>query len=161
MYGRVLPSTARLHCECSLKKRALAVWREQWWVARKEWKLNIRAECHNRYASLTEHLIAKFSSICGSNFPTFDFQNYCALPTFCSYRLWQKVWSVWTEFVQVSQCKRRKKELARNMVTRRLLCRAWKGWSQYVLARREKKQMKVQIKQWSIMRLKRYILYIN
>ena len=48
VYGRVLPSAARLHRERSLKRRALGVWREQWWVARREWKLNIRAECHNR-----------------------------------------------------------------------------------------------------------------
>lgn len=25
------------------------IWKEEWWSARKEWKLDIRAECHNRY----------------------------------------------------------------------------------------------------------------
>ena len=49
VYGRVPPSAARLHRERSLKKQSLAAWRELWWVARREWKLNIRAECHNRY----------------------------------------------------------------------------------------------------------------
>jgi len=30
-------------------KKVFIAWKEEWWSARKEWKLNIRAECHNRY----------------------------------------------------------------------------------------------------------------
>ena len=32
-----------------LKKKVFIAWKEEWWAARKEWKLDIRAECHNRY----------------------------------------------------------------------------------------------------------------
>lgn len=48
VYGRVLPSDIRRHHERCLKRQAMATWRDAWWVARREWKLNIRAECHNR-----------------------------------------------------------------------------------------------------------------
>lgn len=30
-------------------KKAFVGWKEEWWIARKEWKLDIRADCHNRY----------------------------------------------------------------------------------------------------------------
>ncbi len=48
VYGRVLPSAARAHHRVVVRRRVFLVWREVWWVARREWKLNIRAECHNR-----------------------------------------------------------------------------------------------------------------
>ena len=69
------------------------------------------------------------------------------------YRLWQKVWYVWTEFVKVSRCKRRKSDLAHKMASRRLLSQVWKGWSQYIVVRREKKQLEVQVEQWTVLRM--------
>ena len=30
-------------------KKVFTAWKEDWWEARREWKLNIRAECHSRY----------------------------------------------------------------------------------------------------------------
>ena len=48
VFGRVLPSAARLHHETAVQRRVFSVWYEQWWVVRREWKLNIRADCHNR-----------------------------------------------------------------------------------------------------------------
>jgi protein SFI1 len=49
VFGRVLPSVARQHSAHLCKKKVLMAWQEEWWVERKEWKLGIRAECHNRY----------------------------------------------------------------------------------------------------------------
>ena len=68
---------------------------------------------------------------------------------------------MWTEFVQLSRCKRRKRELACNFANRKLLCIAWRGWSQYILAKRGKKEMEVHVKQWSITRMKRYISLVR
>ena len=48
MFGRVLPSVARQHYVFHCKRKLLRAWKELWWVERREWKLNIRAECHNR-----------------------------------------------------------------------------------------------------------------
>ena len=49
VFGRVLPSVARQHSTERCKRKVLMAWQEEWWVERKEWKLGIRAECHNRY----------------------------------------------------------------------------------------------------------------
>ena len=48
VFGRVLPSAARRHCDRRLKRQSMTVWTQTWWRARREWKLNIRADCHNR-----------------------------------------------------------------------------------------------------------------
>ncbi len=48
VYGRALPSAARAHWRAVVVRRAFRAWQEAWWVARREWKLTIRAECHDR-----------------------------------------------------------------------------------------------------------------
>ena len=48
VFGRVLPSAARRHHTHQLKRRSIGAWSQVWWSARREWKLNIRADCHNR-----------------------------------------------------------------------------------------------------------------
>ncbi|XP_048585593.1 protein SFI1 homolog isoform X2 [Nematostella vectensis] len=48
-YGQITPSLARLHYHKSLQRQVLKVWQDIWWASRKGWKLNIRADYHNRY----------------------------------------------------------------------------------------------------------------
>ena len=48
VFGRVLFSLARQHWKVQCERRVFKAWQEQWWVECKEWKLGIRAECHNR-----------------------------------------------------------------------------------------------------------------
>eukprot|EP00731_Ephydatia_muelleri_P020290 Em0013g17a len=48
-FGRELPHVADQHHTLSLERRVFSAWREVWWCARWEWKLVIRADCHNRY----------------------------------------------------------------------------------------------------------------
>ncbi|MEE6504234.1 hypothetical protein FKM82_005111 [Ascaphus truei] len=45
-FGRVLPSTARLHHGRRLLRSCFGRWAEVWWVLRKEWKFSVRADCH-------------------------------------------------------------------------------------------------------------------
>ncbi|KAM6980727.1 uncharacterized protein sfi1 [Aplochiton taeniatus] len=48
-FGRIHPYTARsFHCRRVLQP-AFQGWREEWWVARREWSLTVRADCHYRY----------------------------------------------------------------------------------------------------------------
>lgn len=49
-FGRVLPHKAKSHYRRVILKRALEGWQEEWWTARKEWSLTLRAECHFRYS---------------------------------------------------------------------------------------------------------------
>ncbi|XP_051888448.1 protein SFI1 homolog [Pristis pectinata] len=48
-FGRVLPSKARSHYCHALLNKTFDEWKEQWWCARIEWKLMVRADCHYRY----------------------------------------------------------------------------------------------------------------
>ena len=48
VFGRVLPSVARQRSAQHAKRKMFTAWQEVWWVEHKEWKLGIRAECHNR-----------------------------------------------------------------------------------------------------------------
>ncbi|XP_048055416.1 protein SFI1 homolog isoform X1 [Megalobrama amblycephala] len=48
-FGRITTSQARSHyCKVVLRK-TLGAWKDEWWHARKEWTLNIRADCHYTY----------------------------------------------------------------------------------------------------------------
>lgn len=40
--------TTRTHYERKLKQRTLQVWQDIWWSGRRGWKLNVRADYHNR-----------------------------------------------------------------------------------------------------------------
>ena len=48
VWGRILPSVARQYCVSCCIKRVLTAWHTLWWVECREWKLQIRADCHNR-----------------------------------------------------------------------------------------------------------------
>lgn len=50
VFGRVHPAAARTCHAHHLVRRVFRVWSAEWWTARREWKLNIRAECHDRWA---------------------------------------------------------------------------------------------------------------
>ena len=75
--------------------------------------------------------------------------------------MWQKVWSVWVEFVQLARNKRKRRKLAYSFDSKRSLCKAWKGWSQYVLIRREKRKVEEQVKQWNVVRMKRCVCVLR
>ncbi|XP_033126478.1 protein SFI1 homolog isoform X2 [Anneissia japonica] len=48
-FGRTRPSIARNHYKKVLFRKVMTEWKDLWWTGRKEWKLMIRADCHNRY----------------------------------------------------------------------------------------------------------------
>ncbi|KAK3593053.1 hypothetical protein CHS0354_007839 [Potamilus streckersoni] len=49
LYGRLSPAVARSHFQKHLLKKVFRQWHELWWELRREWRLEIRAECHHRY----------------------------------------------------------------------------------------------------------------
>ncbi|XP_066466154.1 protein SFI1 homolog [Tiliqua scincoides] len=49
IFGRVLPSSARYYYNRKILQKTFGEWKEEWWVACREWKLSIRADCHYRY----------------------------------------------------------------------------------------------------------------
>ncbi|XP_053135514.1 protein SFI1 homolog isoform X3 [Hemicordylus capensis] len=49
VFGRILFSTARCYYDRRILRKAFGEWKEEWWLACREWKLTIRADCHYRY----------------------------------------------------------------------------------------------------------------
>ncbi|XP_067656638.1 protein SFI1 homolog [Haliotis asinina] len=49
VFGRVTLFKARTHFNNRLLKMMFGVWYDMWWELRKEWRLQVRAECHHRY----------------------------------------------------------------------------------------------------------------
>ncbi|XP_067933142.1 protein SFI1 homolog [Watersipora subatra] len=49
VFGRVLLSTARSHYRRRLLTRAFSALHEEWWTNKREWRLYVRATCHDRY----------------------------------------------------------------------------------------------------------------
>jgi len=101
-YGRVSPAIARIHYERKLKQRTLEVWQDIWWAGRKGWKLNVRADYHNRY------------------------------------RLWQKSWKAWREYISYCRTKKAKHKLAHNQAHNTVLVKCWSSWREYIRTRRNK-----------------------
>ncbi|XP_063329862.1 protein SFI1 homolog [Pelmatolapia mariae] len=48
-FGRVLPHEAKSHYNRVVLRRTFEGWRDEWWSSRREWSLNMRADCHYRY----------------------------------------------------------------------------------------------------------------
>ncbi|MCJ8729566.1 hypothetical protein PDJAM_G00108130 [Pangasius djambal] len=48
-FGRITPSQARSHHSKVVLKKVLRAWIDEWWHARREWTLTIRADCHYKY----------------------------------------------------------------------------------------------------------------
>ncbi|XP_065176007.1 protein SFI1 homolog [Sycon ciliatum] len=49
VFGRVSPAHARYFYRRQLLKRSIEHRKDVWWESRREWRLIVRAECHNRY----------------------------------------------------------------------------------------------------------------
>ncbi|XP_070539749.1 protein SFI1 homolog [Ptychodera flava] len=48
-YGRVKPSAIRKHYRQTLLRKTFQAWYNEWWSERKEWRLMVRAEYHDRF----------------------------------------------------------------------------------------------------------------
>ncbi|XP_017574687.1 protein SFI1 homolog isoform X1 [Pygocentrus nattereri] len=49
IFGRVTLSRAKSYYNKVILKKVLRAWRDEWWHARREWTLMIRADCHYKY----------------------------------------------------------------------------------------------------------------
>ncbi|XP_046707388.1 protein SFI1 homolog isoform X2 [Silurus meridionalis] len=48
-FGRITLSQARSHRNKVVLRKVLSAWKDEWWHARREWTLTIRADCHYKY----------------------------------------------------------------------------------------------------------------
>lgn len=120
-FGRVTPDLARKHHERKLKKHTLELWQDIWWTGRKGWKLNVRADYHNRY------------------------------------RLWQKAWRSWREYMKYCQVKKAKEKLAHQNAHHTVLMKCWAAWRKYIRTRRGKRRLTDRAMNFAQIQLKRRV----
>jgi hypothetical protein len=125
VFGRVLPSAARRHHTHQLKRRSLGAWSQAWWSARREWKLSIRADCHNRYRlwmlvwkywtefvrGRKQRRAIKQSAICHNE-----------------RRLVKRVWGGWCEYLRGKRERLESRETAQQWHLTVTLRRGWVRW---------------------------------
>ena len=127
----------RQHYQQKLLKSSLKQWEDFWWNGKNEWKLNIRADYHNRYKMLMP-LISYYPIFLLFNTGLFVFANCLKMVlvhyvisrnykyTVClikcpqlislslstRFRLWLKVWRGWRSFVLLKRIKKTKINVA-------------------------------------------------
>ncbi|XP_074657195.1 protein SFI1 homolog [Tubulanus polymorphus] len=124
-FGRVLPSVAREHHNRFLLQGAFLDWYDLWWEQRVEWRLVIRAECHDRYRiwllvwkAWREFLAcqkAKKSRLAVAD----DFYNKLAV---------KKALNGWKEYQDIRNAKESLKIRAQEFADRNLLRCYWEDW---------------------------------
>ncbi|KAI1900615.1 hypothetical protein AGOR_G00051750 [Albula goreensis] len=124
-FGRVHPSHARSYCHQKIVQRAFEGWKEEWWIARREWRLSVRADCHYRYR------LYSLTFINWRRYVTAQRERKERLDKAASYveeRCQRLVWKRWLIYVQVQQMKRSMQESAQKQWENTALRSAWLLW---------------------------------
>ncbi|KAM8960710.1 protein SFI1 homolog [Pelodytes ibericus] len=180
-FGRVLPSTARLHHSKRLLLSCFSQWKEEWWVLRKEWRLRIRAECHHNYALYRLYFQAWKSYLliqhqnkqrwqaaeshahkCFMGHTWHHWVIYVKIQRTKHHMLSEALefrdhiclrnsWHIWLVQLQQREVERKKEALALNHWALSVQIRAWLQWRELYLHMQEENKKQ----QWAVMHHKR------
>ncbi|XP_028822808.1 protein SFI1 homolog [Denticeps clupeoides] len=135
-FGRISPSKARTYWRKVLLQRTLEHWKSEWWQARREWSLSIRADCHYRY--FLYNMV--FQRWC--RFVVLQKEEKRKLQiaeSFAHRRSLLCVWVCWEVYVEVGRMKRRMQQTALLCSTRSSMRCVWSRW-RLALQKRSKEQ---------------------
>lgn len=161
VFGRVSPSQARYYYIRRVIKNSFMIWYDDWWTSKKEWKLIIRADCHNRYRLW--HLVWKswreYMKQNQKKRQTESLAQYHA-----NYYVKQRVLITWLQYTMYKTKRRKQMIVAMDFFQCNLKRMILKKWYYNVLLHNKQKIMKniasshythiTQYKMWSCWKMK-------
>ena len=127
-FGRILPSQAKQFHYKKLLKWVFSEWTEQWWVARKEWRLLVRAELHDRYRLWSQVWVAWRTYTDEQRLKTSMKKKAVQHHERTAM---QKALNAWQYYLEQQKGKAIANKMATALSTRLLLRNAWNNWRSY------------------------------
>ncbi|XP_052414718.1 protein SFI1 homolog isoform X1 [Carassius gibelio] len=125
-FGRITTSQARSHyCKVVLRK-TLVAWKDEWWHARKEWTLNIRADCHYTYMLYSKTFQAWQEYVLVQREEKKKLRLAIRFET--KHKL-RSVWNGWELYLDMCRMKRRMQEAAVQHERLSVLKWVWTVWN--------------------------------
>ncbi|XP_040272381.1 protein SFI1 homolog isoform X2 [Bufo bufo] len=147
-FGRVLPSTARRHYSFQLLRYCFSQWKEEWWALCKEWRLNVRAECHYRYTLYTMCFKA-WRSFVATEIQTKV--KYRTAQQFAQKRIMSLALHHWVIYVHICRTKNHMLCDAVEFREYRFMRNTWCIWVQRIQQKRRVYQMEtLALKHWAL-----------
>ncbi|XP_067443281.1 protein SFI1 homolog isoform X2 [Thunnus thynnus] len=147
-FGRILPHQAKSHYDSVVLRRAFKGWRDEWWTSRREWSLQMRAECHYRYYLyyLTFQSWQKFTSL--QREQKRKIQN---AQSFANRQRMRLVWDRWEVFTEMRRMKNRMLDSALEQNKLTTLRSAWSLWQIRLQQHRDIHTLEDRaLKQWAL-----------
>ncbi|XP_077991985.1 protein SFI1 homolog, partial [Glandiceps talaboti] len=127
VFGKVRPSVIRKHYRRALLKRTFQSWYDVWWTERKEWRLMVRAEYHDRFRTWRQVWLAwkQFVIVQRIKNAKKDVADQHA-----NQKLLTKALGNWKEYIQSRRRKKALYVMAENKANYALLKWSWLLWRQ-------------------------------
>ncbi|XP_076870598.1 uncharacterized protein sfi1 isoform X2 [Brachyhypopomus gauderio] len=108
-FGQITISQARSFYRNVLLRKTLRAWRDEWWHARREWTLTIRADCHYKYVLYSKVYQAwrEYVSVQEE-----EKRKLLLAFKFVGQRRLRLAWDGWELYVEMQHLKRRMQEAA-------------------------------------------------
>ncbi|XP_073529903.1 protein SFI1 homolog isoform X2 [Phyllobates terribilis] len=147
-FGRVLPSTARRHYSFQLLHYCFSQWKEEWWTLCKEWRLNVRAECHYRYTHYTVYFKAWRSFVIAQKQKK---QKHLIADQFAQKRIMCLALHHWVIYIQMRRTKNHMRSTALEVREYRLMCNTWHVWMKRIQERKINHRLEKQaLNHWAL-----------
>ncbi|XP_072271632.1 protein SFI1 homolog [Pyxicephalus adspersus] len=147
-FGRVLLSAARRHYTQGLLRSCFTQWKEEWWIACKEWRLEIRADCHYRYICYKMCFYAwrKFVQTQRKTKQKYEVAEHHA-----QKQIMQSAWHHWITYVRICKTKHRMHSKALDFRLYGILHNTWHMWVVQFQRRQKIHEMEtLSLKHWAV-----------
>ncbi|XP_053557989.1 protein SFI1 homolog isoform X2 [Bombina bombina] len=146
-FGRVLLSTARHHHNRRVLRLCFGIWKEEWWILRKEWKLSIRADCHHRYVLYNVCFLAWRSYLLIQHKKK---QKHNIAENHVKRRILCRTWQQWMVYVKICRIKQHMLSEALEFREQKYLRNALHLWAVQLQRRHTVREMEdLALKHWA------------